>query len=389
MTDDDDGEALVGPAPPGSLWWAALTARRGTQVTGYRRNYGNSVYYSNSTLGNLSRTEFSHGGDTYTFEGIHVDDRGGLWVTLGSRRGLQLPNHLALHVGDASLTLGSASRQYFESRGNGEGGPWAQTYWWFAGEHGVNLRDRDVVPAWLEDPGGSGTPAVPRALRAEALEGGAQLHWVAPPQSENSILHYEYQQEGDEDWTRTDGPETTEKVADLESGKDYRFRLRGVNRAGKGPATPPSNRVTPKATGLGAQFVSVPSMHDGTQAFTLRVAFSEPVSIRARAMRDHAFAVTGGTVTGARRVQGRSDLWELTVAPSTDGAVTVSLEAGRGCDETGAVCTSSGGQLATGAETTIPGPLGEVSVAAGTRTWSPRARKRRTRWRGPGTRPQR
>ena len=65
-------------------------------------------------------------------------------------------------------------------------------------------------------------------------------------------------------------------------------------------------------------------------------------------MRDHALAVTGGSVTGAARVDSRADRWTFTVAPSVAGNVSIMLLGGRACSEAGAICTGTGGQLSNG-----------------------------------------
>ena len=110
-------------------------------------------------------------------------------------------------------------------------------------------------------------------------------------------------------------------------------------------------------TSLTASFEDVPASHDGSSAFTVRVAFSEAISTGFRAMRDEAFTVTGGSVTGAKRVDGASDLWDIRVEPSGSGAVTVSLPATTGaCTATGAVCTSEGLKLSGAVSAEIAGP---------------------------------
>ena len=94
-------------------------------------------------------------------------------------------------------------------------------------------------------------------------------------------------------------------------------------------------------------------------AFTVRASFSEPIAIGYKAFRDHSFDVTGGSVTRARRVNGRSDLWEITVKPSAATAVSVALASDRACDERGAVCTKDGRPLTDGTlEVNIAGPGG-------------------------------
>ena len=69
------------------------------------------------------------------------------------------------------------------------------------------------------------------------------------------------------------------------------------------------------------------------------------------------FAVSGGRVTGARRLARPSNRrWEVTVAPGSWADVGISLTAGRACDESRARCNANA--LAA----TVPGPAA-VSVA--------------------------
>ena len=111
-----------------------------------------------------------------------------------------------------------------------------------------------------------------------------------------------------------------------------------------------------EATPLTATFEAIPSNHDGSSAFTFRVAFSAEVKINRQKMRDHALTVTGGTVTDARRVDGRKDLWELTVEPAGTGAVFILVPLNRPCSETGALCTADGRMLVTAPAQMVPGP---------------------------------
>ena len=102
-----------------------------------------------------------------------------------------------------------------------------------------------------------------------------------------------------------------------------------------GQATGKINNTEP----LTASFEGVPEAHDGQSAFSFRVAFSEDIGISYQTLRDESFTTTGGAVTGARRVDGRNDLWEITVEPSGAENVTITLPRGRDCGTTGAVCT--------------------------------------------------
>ena len=114
----------------------------------------------------------------------------------------------------------------------------------------------------------------------------------------------------------------------------------------------------PAAAGppLAAWTEAVPDAHNGTGAFTFRIAFSADVTIRYTDLRDHALAVANGTATKARQVNGRWDLWEIEVRPASDAAVQVSLPSTHACGDVGAVCTADGRALSNGILTTVPGP---------------------------------
>ena len=61
-------------------------------------------------------------------------------------------------------------------------------------------------------------------------------------------------------------------------------------------------------------------------------------------------------MTKAKRVDRRKDLWEITVEPDTNEAVTLTLAGGRACGTAGAVCTGDGRALSAGISTTVLGP---------------------------------
>ena len=106
------------------------------------------------------------------------------------------------------------------------------------------------------------------------------------------------------------------------------------------------NTETTARPDLTASFVGVPAAHDGESAFRFRVAFSEPIAISFRSMREDAFETTGGRVTRGTRVDGRKDLFEITVEPDGDGELTIALPAGRDCAVSGA--SARGGRHASG-----------------------------------------
>ena len=109
---------------------------------------------------------------------------------------------------------------------------------------------------------------------------------------------------------------------------------------------------------LTAAFQDLPDSHDGSTAFTFRVLFSEDVGISYVNMRDDAFSLSEGGVTGARRVDGQSDLWEITVEPGDNSDVGITLPANRSCTTTGAICTREDRprQLTNSPTATVTGP---------------------------------
>ena len=110
---------------------------------------------------------------------------------------------------------------------------------------------------------------------------------------------------------------------------------------------------------LTAQFMDTPSSHDGQAAFTFELRFSEEFSLSYRTLRDHAFTVTGGTVTKSQRLeQGSNVRWEISVQPDGDGSVAVVLPVTNGCDDQGAICTEDGRTLSNRNELTVSGPGG-------------------------------
>ena len=113
---------------------------------------------------------------------------------------------------------------------------------------------------------------------------------------------------------------------------------------------------------LTASFEGVPEVHDGSSPFTFRVRFSLEPRVSYTVLRDESFAVTGGDVDKARRVDGRNDLREIHIEPKGWDDVRVMLAGGRACGTEGAICTADNKVLANTEVAVVPGPLA-LSVA--------------------------
>ena len=87
----------------------------------------------------------------------------------------------------------------------------------------------------------------------------------------------------------------------------------------------------------------VPESHNGATAFTLELRFSEaPASgFSYTTVRNHAFTVTGGSVSEVRRLEpGKNVRREATVTPDSNVDVTIALHPTIDCSVQGAICTS-------------------------------------------------
>ncbi|WP_419553555.1 fibronectin type III domain-containing protein [Candidatus Poriferisodalis sp.] len=128
---------------------------------------------------------------------------------------------------------------------------------------------------------------------------------------------------------------------------------------------------------LTAEFVAdtVPRAHTGSGKFTVRIQFSEAIRVSYKTLRDNLLAVTNGAVRKFKRVDGRSDLWEIHIRPNSTADVTLTLPAATDCTKTGKsytqACTADGTPLSHDVTLTIPGPSsGSASVGtASVRRW--------------------
>ena len=101
------------------------------------------------------------------------------------------------------------------------------------------------------------------------------------------------------------------------------------------PSSIPEDEEEEETTPLTAGAHDVPGSHDGSATFTFEVRFSEQIPLSYVTLRDHAFTVTGGEVTKARRLEpgnsaGKNVRWEISVTPDGNGAVTIVLPAHHG-----------------------------------------------------------
>ena len=159
---------------------------------------------------------------------------------------------------------------------------------------------------------------------------------------------------------------STYTAVDADEGERLKVRVGFTDDAGNAESltSAATDAVAARPVPLTASFEGMPAEHRGEGGFDFRVAFSEDIGISFKALREDAFALTGGRVTGGKRVDGRRDLFRMTVRPDSDAAVTITLPAGRECGVSGAICTKGENrrQLTNSPSARVRGPVG-ISVA--------------------------
>ena len=98
---------------------------------------------------------------------------------------------------------------------------------------------------------------------------------------------------------------------------------------------------------LTASFAEVPEGHYRTAAFTLPLAFSEPIETTQEQMQQ-ALTVTGGRMNSVKPMDDHNDLWEVTVTPDSNDDVSISLPKTTSCDDEDSVCAADGRMLSEG-----------------------------------------
>ena len=217
-------------------------------------------------------------------------------------------------------------------------------------------------------------PDKPTGVVVTATHDSVSLTWEDP--ADSTITHYQIFRrdravhdpgEFVEIDSNTGSATTSYTDANVEPEGSYVYRVKAVNQYGAStwsdfvradtPAAPtPPPTPTPTPTPLTASFEDEAETHNGADSFTFRIEFSEAISISYKTLRDHSLDVTDGSVTRARRVNGSSSLWEITVEPDSGADVTITLPVTTDCGDQGAVCTSDGRKLSNEVKLTVTGP---------------------------------
>ena len=247
---------------------------------------------------------------------------------------------------------------------------------WGSEEAGVLIVD-DVATGTIRNTEEQADPRTVSVSGASAAEGGSVVFTVSLSAASDREVTVDYATSGGtatsgtdftaESGTLTFAANETSKTlsvattddSDDEDDETFTLTLTSPTNATLDDATATATiRDNDTTAALTASFKNLPATHDGSSEFTFQVEFSEDVGISYATLRDDAFEVDEGDVTAARRVNGRHDLWEITVEPDDREAVSITLPGERVCGTTGAVCTRGENPraLSNSPSVTVAGP---------------------------------
>ena len=178
----------------------------------------------------------------------------------------------------------------------------------------------------------------------------------------NATFSYQWlRSDGSTDADIQDARTSTYTLTSDDEGKTVKVRVTFTDDADNEESltSAATAAVGPRLT---ASIVDAPESHDGEKSITFELRFSEtPVSgFSYETLRDHAFTVTGGSVTNARRLDPPGNVrWEITVEPSSDADMSIVLPETTDCAHQGAICTGDGRMLSARMSLTVAGPVEE------------------------------
>jgi peptidoglycan/xylan/chitin deacetylase (PgdA/CDA1 family) len=147
-----------------------------------------------------------------------------------------------------------------------------------------------------------------------------------------------------------------------DSRRSVRVRLRSATTCASPGAicTLHSLRLSnqPEAIILGppilGEFIPARDFHSGARQVPVRIQLSEPLLTSSRALRQMALNASGGLLSGLRRVDGRSDLWEFIVDPQSTATVQLKLNPISACGATGIGCLDDLYRIAKPLDLSLP-----------------------------------
>ena len=249
-----------------SLWSNQLTGTIPPEVAPTQDRAAARVFYNSTGGANWTdNTNWRSNEPLSEWHGVSTDEQGrieelrlsanGLTGTIGAELGV-LTRLTGLYLNDNELTgpippelENLAQLQVFDIRNTGficvMAGSQLHTWLTTNGFQGAVCASPPTPP-----PGGGGpretVPYAPGNLRAVGGVGEAVLSWNAPEDDGGAaILDYEYRIDGKGRWISTGATDTTHTVTGLDSGTEYTFEVRAVNRNGESRASSRAEATLP------------------------------------------------------------------------------------------------------------------------------------------------
>ncbi len=175
-------------------------------------------------------------------------------------------------------------------------------------------------------------------------------------------VSYSYQ------WIRNNGADDSEisgatsstyTLADEDEGKTIKVRVSFTDDAGNDEELTSASTETVAPPPFTAEFLAIPTSHDGSARFTFRLKFSEEIKQGTKRNLWRTLTRTGADMKEVLRVNNRLDLFEFTFEPTGDEDVTMSLgPSTTDCTARDAICTADDEPLTGTITATISGPSG-------------------------------
>ena len=215
-----------------------------------------------------------------------------------------------------------------------------------------------VVPGPQENSAATGAPAISGTARVGETLTASTAGISDADGLANATFGYQWLADDTDISGATDSSYT---LVAAHPGKVITVRITFTDDAGNAETLTSAATAAVTLPLLTASLENSPESHDGNAAFTFELRFSEePASgFSYKTLRDHAFTVTGGSVSNVRRLEPPGNVrWEITVTPDSSADVTIVLPITTDCDAEGAVCAGDGRPLSNRLELTVPGPSG-------------------------------
>ena len=229
-----------------------------------------------------------------------------------------------------------------------------------------NRESRTSQPIWAPRPpnnAATGSPGITGAVQV-----GQTLSADTSGISDTDVivastLAYQWiVNDGTEDTDIQDATGATYTLGADDEGKTIKVKVSFTDEVSyeESLTSAPTATVASQESSFTATTHGVPESHDGATEFSFELRFNEEPGSGfsyAKLRNNHAFTVTEGSVSNVRRLEaGKNARWGITVLPSGNAAVSVSLPATTDCAAEGAICNMRNMMLSSALEFTVSGP---------------------------------